>query len=72
VRARFSQQVLGRSVGAVQAYWQQRIFSGSDIPPPEVDSDQKVVDFVLRNEGAVGYVSGSANLNGAKPVDVAR
>ncbi len=72
VRARFSQQVLGRSIGAVRAYWQQRIFSGSDIPPPEVDSDEKAVSFVLRNEGAIGYVSGTANLNGAKAVTVVK
>jgi ABC-type phosphate transport system substrate-binding protein len=70
VRAKFSQQVLGRSIGAVRAYWQQRIFSGTDIPPPEVDSDDKVIGFVLRNEGAVGYVSANASLNGAKLVNV--
>jgi hypothetical protein len=71
-RRRFSREVLDRSVAAVKAYWQQRIFSGRDVPPPEFDSDDKVIDYVLRHEGAVGYVSGAANLRGAKVVTVSR
>ena len=71
-RRRFSREVLDRSVAAVKAYWQQRIFSGRDVPPPEFDSDDKVIDYVLRHEGAVGYVSGAANLRGAKIVTVSR
>jgi ABC-type phosphate transport system substrate-binding protein len=67
-RSRFSKEVLGRSVQAVKAYWQQRIFSGRDVPPPEFDSDAKVVAYVLSHEGAVGYVSGTADLGGSKVV----
>jgi hypothetical protein len=66
VRRRFSEQVLNRSVEAVKGYWQQRIFSGRDIPPPELDTDDEVVAFVLKHEGGVGYVSAAATLNGAK------
>jgi ABC-type phosphate transport system substrate-binding protein len=68
VRVRFTEEVLGRTVAAVRSYWQQRIFSGRGVPPPELDSDQKVVAYVLEHEGAVGYVSGTANLQGAKTV----
>jgi len=62
--------VLKRSVEAVKGYWQQRIFSGHDVPPPEFDSDDDVVKYVLKHEGAVGYVSGNANLNGSKVLTV--
>jgi hypothetical protein len=71
-RRRFSQEVLDRSVAAVQAYWQQRIFSGRDVPPPQFDNDDKVVEYVLKHEGAVGYVSGNADVRGAKTVFVSR
>jgi len=64
VRWRFSELVLKRSVGAVRSYWQQRIFSGRDVPPPEVDSDAGVIAFVAKFPGAVGYVSASAKLAG--------
>jgi hypothetical protein len=66
VRRKFSDDVLNRSVEAVKGYWQQRIFSGRDIPPPELDNDEGIVKFVLAHEGAVGYVSGSAKIDGAK------
>jgi ABC-type phosphate transport system substrate-binding protein len=72
VRGKFSSEVLGRPLSAVRAYWQQRIFSGTDIPPPERESDEKVVGYVLQHEGAVGYVSETANLNGSKVVRVAQ
>jgi hypothetical protein len=71
-RRRFSEEVLGRSVSAVKSYWQQRIFSGRDVPPPELDSDDKIVAYVLKHEGAVGYVSGTANLGGSKLVSLGR
>ncbi|MES1171727.1 MAG: hypothetical protein ABUL77_00695 [Bacteroidota bacterium] len=65
VRRRCSTEVLGRSVDAVRSYWQQMIFSGRDLPPPEMPSDADVVDYVVRKPGAIGYVSASANLRGA-------
>src|SRR5882724_5360460 len=47
VRRAFTENILKRSVTAVRSYWQQRIFSGRDVPPPELDSDDAVVDYVL-------------------------
>jgi ABC-type phosphate transport system substrate-binding protein len=70
VRRRFSDGVLQRSVAAVKSYWQQRIFSGRDLPPPELDSDDAVVSYVLKHRGAVGYVSGAAKLDRAKAVAI--
>jgi ABC-type phosphate transport system substrate-binding protein len=70
VRKSFSDSVLRRSVAAVKRYWQQRIFSGRDLPPPELDSDEAVVGFVLKHRGAIGYVSGTAKHDGAKAVPV--
>jgi ABC-type phosphate transport system substrate-binding protein len=70
VRRRFSGDVLKRSVDAVRGYWQQRIFSGRDVPPPELDTDDDVVNYVIKNEGAVGYVSGGAARGSARTVTV--
>jgi ABC-type phosphate transport system substrate-binding protein len=69
-RRAFSEAVVRRSVDAVKGYWQQRIFSGRDVPPPELDSDDDVVRYVLRYDGAVGYVSGTARLGAARVVTV--
>jgi ABC-type phosphate transport system substrate-binding protein len=67
-RNKFSEEVLRQPVDAVKNYWQQVIFTGRDVPPPELDSDEDVVKYVLKYPGGLGYVSGSANLNGAKVV----
>ena len=69
-RRRFSQSVLHRSVAAVKSYWQQRIFSGRELPPPELESDEAVVSYVMKHRGAVGYVTGAAKLERTKAVQV--
>jgi ABC-type phosphate transport system substrate-binding protein len=66
VRRFFSKAVLKRSPEAVRNYWQQAIFAGRELPPPELDSDGDVVKYVLRHPGAVGYVFAGAALGGAK------
>jgi ABC-type phosphate transport system substrate-binding protein len=57
-REAFSRAVHGKSARAVKTQWSQIIFTGQGTPPPEVASDAKVLEFVLANPGAVGYVSG--------------
>jgi hypothetical protein len=70
VRRRFTHEILNRSVGAVKNYWQQMIFTGRDVPPPELSSDEEVVRYVLKHAGAVGYVSGTADIGTAKVIAV--
>lgn len=70
VRASFSQDVLTRSISAVKSFWQQSIFSGHDLPPPELDDDDAVVSYVLSHPGAVGYVSAAADVREAKVLTV--
>lgn len=64
----FTHDVLNRSVEAVKGYWQQRIFSGRDVPPPEFSRDEEVIEYVLRHPGGIGYVSGSTRVGGCKVV----
>ena len=69
-RARFSQDVLSRSVASVRSYWQQRIFSGQGLPPPELPDDEAVVSFVVSHPGAIGYVAAGTSLSGATVLEV--
>jgi hypothetical protein len=66
----FSDSILKRSVAAVRSYWQQRIFSGRGVPPPELDSDEAVVRYVTEHRGAVGYVSAGAKTGETKVITV--
>lgn len=70
VRRRFTEDVLNRSVAAVRSYWQQIIFSGRDLPPPELGSDAEIVKFVAKHPGAIGYVAGDASIAGVKRLGV--
>lgn len=70
VREAFSRDVHGRSVASIKNYWQRQIFSGREVPPPEVATDAEVVDFVRSREGGIGYVSPNARLSGVKTIDV--
>ncbi len=68
LRKHFSEGVLGRSVAAVRRYWQQKIFSGRDLPPPEVSSAAAALEYVSSQPGAIGYVSCQHELKGVRAV----
>jgi ABC-type phosphate transport system substrate-binding protein len=61
-RAAFAKEVLGKSVGALEQYWQQQIFSGKDTPPDAKNSDDEVLAFIKSTPGAIGYVSAAASI----------
>lgn len=71
-RESFTREIHQRSPSAVRAFWQQRIFSGSDVPPPEREGDAEVLAFVRMHAGAIGYVSSSAPTDRVKILDVRR
>jgi ABC-type phosphate transport system substrate-binding protein len=71
-REAFNRNFHRKSGKAVRAYWQQRVFSGRDVPPPEKDGDASVIAFVRRNRGAIGYVTTAGPASGVKIVAVAK
>jgi len=65
VRERFTREVLNKTPAQLRAYWNQQIFSGKGVPPPEVDSDAAMIAYVLHHHGAMGYLPRSADPRGA-------
>jgi len=55
-RIAFARDVQRETVKALKVYWQQRIFSGDESPPPERVTDSDVLTYVRSNSGAIGYV----------------
>ena len=70
IRAAFTKEILGRSMGAIDQYWTQSVFSGRAVPPPEKHSDAEVLAYVREHPGAIGYVAAGANTDGVKRVRV--
>jgi hypothetical protein len=70
VRQRFTLETFGKPVIAISAYWQQMIFSGKGVPPPERSNDADIVVFVRETPGAIGYVGAGVDLAGVKVLAV--
>jgi ABC-type phosphate transport system substrate-binding protein len=71
VRDAFSKAIHGRPAAAVLSHWQQQIFAGRDVPPPERASDAEVLAFVRGNPNGIGYVAAGTSLGeGVKAVAV--
>ncbi|MEO7999154.1 MAG: phosphate ABC transporter substrate-binding protein [Gemmatimonadaceae bacterium] len=65
-RIAFDKAVLGKTVAAVETFWQGQIFSGKDTPPASKPSDDDVIAFVKSTPGGIGYVSSAAATAGVK------
>jgi ABC-type phosphate transport system substrate-binding protein len=70
VRARFTQDVLKKTPAQLKNYWNQQIFSGKGVPPPEAESTAAVIKYVLANPGAIGYIPANMDAGGAKVIAV--
>jgi ABC-type phosphate transport system substrate-binding protein len=71
VRSSFSLKIHGRAVASVKSYWQQMIFSGRDIPPPERATEEQVLELIRSNRGGIGYVAATTEIGkGIKVLEV--
>ncbi|HUS27652.1 MAG TPA: hypothetical protein VMZ53_04065 [Kofleriaceae bacterium] len=70
VRSAFIEKVLRKTPTQLRRYWNQQIFSGKGVPPPEASSTDAVISYVLSHKGAVGYLPASADSGKAKVIKV--
>ncbi|HLY61410.1 MAG TPA: hypothetical protein VKV95_11730 [Terriglobia bacterium] len=69
VREIFSRNVFGKSTSDVDALWQEQIFSGKDIPPPQ-KNEKAAIEYVRSNANGIAYVSADADTKGLKVLRV--
>ena len=62
VRESFSRSIHGKKVASIKSYWQKMIFSVRSTPPPELETERGVMEYVRENSGAIGYVSAGASI----------
>ena len=65
-RETFTHDVLQKTLAQLRVYWNQQIFSGKGVPPPEVDSEAAMIAYVMARRGAIGYLPANASLGGTK------
>ena len=64
IREKFSKEIHKRKVSSIKAYWQRQIFSGSELPPPEKETQEEIMEYVSQKKGAIGYISEEAEIHG--------
>ncbi len=69
-REHFTQDVLKKTPSQLKNYWNQQIFSGKNVPPPEASSAADMISYVLGTPGAVGYLPAGVDPGGAKVIEV--
>lgn len=52
----FNDKVIGKSSNQLNAYWSKLVFTGKGTPPEKLSSDEAVIDFVIANSDAIGYI----------------
>lgn len=62
VRAAFTTTVHKKRISAISKYWQRQLFSGREVSPPKMATDEDVLEYVRTNPGAIGYVSDDTTL----------
>ena len=66
----FLQAYIGKSDTAYRAGWRSLVFSGQAAMPKSLDGDAAVVDFVVHNAGAIGYIAKASPHEGVKVLAV--
>lgn len=66
----FAREFLDRDGEEIRTYYHGAVFTGKGSMPREVNSDAEMVSYVANTRGAIGYVSGGANTDGAKVLAV--
>ena len=66
----FLKAYVGKSDQALRNHFKSLVFTGKGAMPKSFASDAEVVKYVASTRGAVGYVSGGAELAGVKKIQV--
>ncbi|CBL45275.1 Conserved hypothetical protein [gamma proteobacterium HdN1] len=55
-RVEFVSKVVKKDEAQMKAYWSRLIFTGKGVPPKTLDSDAAVLEAVISNPNAIGFV----------------
>ncbi|MDT0582774.1 phosphate ABC transporter substrate-binding protein [Brumicola blandensis] len=70
LRVEFDEAVLQRRTAAVDAYWSKLVFTGRGTMPKTVSSDQEMIELILQNKNAIGFIDTSSVNSDVKVVKI--
>ncbi len=60
LREKFFNLLNGMNLKLLNAYWARLQFSGRVQPPVSISNDHRLLEIILQNEAAIGYMSASS------------
>ncbi|MFH2044541.1 MAG: hypothetical protein ABIK92_05295 [Pseudomonadota bacterium] len=66
----FLKDYLQKSDAQFNNYWKKQVFTGQGQMPKAFSSDKAMIDFVAGTNGAIGYVSSTADTGSVKTITV--
>ena len=66
----FIQRIMRKSVDQYRVYWKRRLFSGVATLPKSFRTSTEVVEFVVRNPGAIGLVEKAPDDKRVKLIEI--
>jgi ABC-type phosphate transport system substrate-binding protein len=66
----FLQAFIGKSDVALRNHFKTLVFTGRGAQPKAFATDAEVLKYVMSTKGAIGYVSATADVGGAKKISV--
>ena len=55
-RTLFNVKIIGLTEARIRSFWAQMRFSGRGKPPVELENPEMVIEYVLKNNGSIGYL----------------
>lgn len=56
IRSEFFEQLTGKSISDIDAYWARLSYSGRATPPKALDDSEKIIEAVSRSQNAISYI----------------
>ena len=56
-RASFYQSLTGKSLAQINSYWSRLMFSGQNLPPQPMSSEQAMIESLRTNPNGLGYLT---------------
>lgn len=58
-RSAFYERLIGKTSAEINAYWARLLFTGRVTPPRQVDNSERLIETLLGNPRAIGYIDRS-------------
>lgn len=66
----FTREYVGKNPSQFRMFWKKMVFTGKGKAPTAFESDADIIKYVAETEGAIGYVSSGAAVDGVKTITI--